>query len=203
MRAEIRADKSEMTISGYVNVPGRNSRAMRSPRGMFVEQITPGAFGKALKNGDPVGLMFNHQRLLGDSSDPNVLQLDEDNIGLYAVATTRDAEVIEAAEAGHLRGWSFGFVPLRDRWEDGEPEHRYIDELELYEVSILTKTPAYIATSIEARGESEVYVENRMADEDLEIVVLPEERVEPEPEEREAPAFDAILAELELEKWRM
>ena len=156
-----------------------------------------------MKNGDPVGLMFNHQRLLGDSSDPNVLQLDEDNIGLYAIATTRDAEVIEAAEAGHLRGWSFGFVPLRDRWEDGEPEHRYIDELELYEVSILTKTPAYIATSIEARGESEVYVENRMADEDLEIVVLPEEREEPEPEEREAPAFDAILAELELEKWRM
>jgi hypothetical protein len=42
-----------------------------------------------------------------------------------------------------------------------------------------------------------------MADEDLEIVVLPEERAEPEPEEREAPALDAILAELELEKWRM
>ena len=42
-----------------------------------------------------------------------------------------------------------------------------MDELELREISILDKTPAYIATSIETRGEEEILVEFR-ADQPLE-----------------------------------
>ena len=45
--------------------------------------------------------------------------------------------------------------------------HRYVDELELREVSVLDKTPAYIATSIETRDDDEVLVEFR-ADQPLE-----------------------------------
>jgi len=202
MKVEIRADKSRMTIEGYVNVPGRNSRLLRGPRGPFVEQIVPGAFARALQRGDPVGLMFNHVRALGSTDVPDELQLHEDNIGLYARAEVTDPQVIDEALNKRLRGWSFGFIPLQDRWEDGEPQHRSIEELELREVSILTKTPAYIATSIEARADEEVTVEFRVADfEDDDITVLDEEKRE-DPEPTAVNPLELKKKQLELEKVR-
>lgn len=205
MKAEIRADRSQMTIEGYVNVTDRNSRTLMGPQGPFVERISPGTFGQAIQRGDTIGLMFNHQRLLGSTED--VLQLKEDNIGLYARAVVTDPEVIGEAEDGHLRGWSFGFLPLADVWEDGDPPKRCVNELELREVSILTLTPAYIATSIEARGEDVVAIEYRIDSDDLDIRVL-----DPEPEDRaeegsESPpetdnTLSLMKAKLELEKVR-
>ena len=38
------------------------------------------------------------------------LELYEDNIGLRAIATVTDEQVIEKARNKELRGWSFGFV---------------------------------------------------------------------------------------------
>ena len=207
MKAEIRADKKRMTIEGYVNVADRNSRTLMGPRGPFVERISPGTFGQAIKNSESVGLMFNHQRMLGGTDEGN-LDLYEDSIGLYARATVTDPEVIEEAVQGHLRGWSFGFLPLADVWEDGDPPHRCINELELREVSILTLTPAYIATSIEARGEDVVAVEYRQAGEEMEVTMLEpvqEERAE-EPEEPPEDTNNYSLSlnklKLELEKER-
>ena len=52
---------------------------------------------------------------------------------------------------GKLTGWSFGFKCKKDSWND-TGEIRTLEEIELDEVSILTKTPAYTATSIELRG---------------------------------------------------
>ena len=204
MKVEIRADKSRMTIEGYVNVPGRNSRLLRGPRGPFIEQIVPGAFARALQRGDPVGLRFNHTQLLGSTDVPEELRLHEDNIGLYARAEVTDPKVIDEAVHKRLRGWSFGFIPLQDRWEDGEPQHRSIEELELREVSILTKTPAYIATSIEARADEEVTVEFRVADfEDDDITVLAEEQRAEETEQPADNPLELAKMKLELEKVRL
>ena len=207
MKAEIRADKKRMTIEGYVNVADRNSRTLMGPRGPFVERISPGTFGQAIRNAQSVRLMYNHQRDLGGTDDGN-LDVFEDNIGLYARADVTDPEVIEEAVQGHLRGWSFGFLPLADVWEDGDPPHRCINELELREVSILTLTPAYIATSIEARGEDVVAVEYRQAGEEMEVTMLEpvqEERAE-EPEEPPEDTNNYSLSlnklKLELEKER-
>ena len=207
MKAEIRADKSQMTISGYVNVADRNSRTLMGPRGPFVERISPGTFGQAIQRGEPIGLMFNHQRMLGGTEEGN-LSVYEDNIGLYARATVTDPEVIEEAVQGNLRGWSFGFLPLADVWEDGDPPHRCINELELREVSILTLTPAYIATSIEARGEDVVAIEYRQAGEDMEVTMMdpePEERAEEPtepPEQKDDDKLSLLKAKLKLEKVR-
>lgn len=207
MKAEIRADKSQMTIEGYVNVADRNSRMLMGPRGPFVERISPGTFGQAIQRGEPIGLMFNHQRMLGGTEEGN-LSVHEDNIGLYAKATVTDPEVIEEAVQGNLRGWSFGFLPLADVWEDGDPPHRCINELELREVSILTLTPAYIATSIEARGEDVVAIEYRQAGEDMEVTMMepePEERAEEPtepPEQKDDDKLSLLKAKLNLEKVR-
>lgn len=165
MQVEIRADKKSMAIGGYVNVVGRDSRVLHDKTGPYVEQIMPGAFAKALAANSKVELRFNHQKVL-ESDD---MELREDNIGLKARAVVTDSDVIAAAERKELRGWSFGFVKLKDHWktdEDGT-RRRYVDELELREISVLDKTPAYIATSIETRGENEVLIEFR-ADQPLE-----------------------------------
>lgn len=165
MQVEIRADKKSMAVRGYVNVVGRDSRVLHDKTGPYIEQITPGAFAKALAANAAVELRFNHKKIL-ESDD---MELREDNIGLKANAVVTDSDVIAAAERKELRGWSFGFVKLKDHWktdEDGT-RRRFVDELELREVSILDKTPAYIATSIETRGDDEILVEFR-ADQPLE-----------------------------------
>ena len=171
MRIELRSDS--VVLSGYVNVTQRESRILPSPRGRFVEEIMPRTFERALQKNDSVDLLFNHDRSrkLGSTKEGN-LELREDNVGLRAIATVTDETVMDKARKGELRGWSFGFGVLKDEWktrEDGM-QKRTVEELELYEVSVLDKTPAYIATSIEARGEEEsTLTEMRSEDSETEI----------------------------------
>ena len=163
MRIELRNDS--VILDGYVNVVNRLSRALPSPRGKFVEEIMPRTFERALMKNPKVDLLFNHDknRKLGSTTEGN-LDLREDNIGLRATAEVRDATIIEKAKNGELRGWSFGFHVIKDEWEtraDGIHK-RSVGEIDLAEVSILDISPAYSATSIEARqGEEDILNETR------------------------------------------
>ena len=168
MRIELRSDNN-ILIDGYVNAVARDSRIMPSINGEFVEQVVPGTFHKALSRTRNVDLLLNHNesRKLGSIIEGN-LKLFEDNIGLRAIATITDEEVIKKAIAGKLKGWSFGFYLNNDRWETDSKgiKRRFLEDIELLEVSILdnTKNPAYIATSIETRDNKEVLREIRTAD---------------------------------------
>lgn len=169
MKVEIRADGTAL-ITGYVNVVGRESRVLHDVSGSFVEVIEPGTFRKALETTDNIGLMFNHMRFL-DGADHKA-DLREDNIGLYANVAVSDEEVITQARANKLTGWSFGFYIGNDKWDiraDGM-RRRTITELELVEVSILDVTPAYIATSIEMRGDQAKLRERRDVGDAVELV---------------------------------
>lgn len=162
MQVEIRADKKSMGVHGYVNVAGRDSRVLHDKQGPYIEQIMPGAFGRALSRGNPVELRYDHRKVLGSTENEDV-ELREDNIGLKADAVVTDPDVIAAADKQELRGWSFGFVKQKDHWktdEDGT-RRRFVDDLELREVSILDRTPAYVATSIETRDDREILIEYR------------------------------------------
>lgn len=166
MRIELRSDS--VILDGYVNVTQRESRVLPSPRGQFVEEIMPRTFERALMKNDTVDLLFNHDRSrkLGSTREGN-LELREDNVGLRAIATVTDESVMDKARKGELRGWSFGFSVLKDSWKNREDgmQKRTVEEIDLYEVSVLDKTPAYIATSIEARGEEDsVLTETRTED---------------------------------------
>lgn len=148
MNIEIRA-KDKAVISGYVNAVERESRVLHRVGGLpFREVVKQGTFAKALKNGNAVNLMLNHERTICDTNSG--LELREDNIGLFAKAVISDKEVISCAKNGKLTGWSFGFKCKKDSWND-TGEIRTLEDIELDEVSILTKTPAYTATSIELR----------------------------------------------------
>ncbi len=164
MRIEIRSD--HVILDGYVNAVGRDSRPVITPRGKCIEQIEPRAFEKALNRTDNVDLLLNHNksRKLGSTKEGN-LELFEDNIGLRAIATITDKEVVEKARQEKLKGWSFGQYVNKDRIEeraDGIPR-RYVEDLDLVEVSIVDDrlNPVYTATSIETRADKEVINEQR------------------------------------------
>lgn len=162
MRIEIRNDS--VILDGYVNAVDRESKPIPSVRGSFVEKIQPGAFQRSLERRENVDLLLNHDknRKLGSTSDGN-LELFEDNIGLRAICTVTDPEVIEKAKNKQLRGWSFGFYAEKDHWEE---QKRTVEELDLFEVTIVdnTRAPAYIATSIEMRDDKEILNENRVTE---------------------------------------
>ena len=132
----------------------------------FVERIVSGTFAKSLKDHPKVELRFNHSKVL-DTTD-GTLKLREDSIGLHAEADITDREVIAEARAGHLTGWSFGFSGAQAHLEpcDEGVQRRMITGLTLHEVSILNRNPAYIATSIETRGEETTVTEQRSAGND-------------------------------------
>jgi hypothetical protein len=196
MRIEIRGN--QVLLDGYVNAVDRESRVLPSPRGRFIEKIKPKTFERALQNTDNVDLLFNHDksRKLGSIKDGN-LDLHEDSIGLRAIATVTDEEIIQKAKNGELRGWSFGFIANKDQWEDGPDgiQRRVLEDIDLLEVSILDKTPAYIATSIEARGEENVILETRSDDFKAKIEDLSTQK-EGKQEKREV---DYSLYEKEME----
>lgn len=171
MKIEIRGETA--LIEGYVNAVERESRPIPSIQGTYTEKVAQGTFQRALNSGKPVELRFNHGKVLGSTADGS-LELREDSIGLHAKALVTDAEVIEKAKRNELRGWSFGFRDNKPKIEDSK---RVLSDIELREVSILTKTPAYIATSIEMRDEEEVTFESRGI-EDMPEVTEIEEREE-------------------------
>lgn len=164
MQIEIRSS-NESVISGYVNAVERDSRIMPKGKGAtavrsFVERVRAGTFDKAIKRGTPIELRFNHDKIIGNTTSN--LELYEDNIGLYARAIISDTEVIEKAQRGELRGWSFGFIAEGETWDkEGELDRRTLEDIDLKEVSILDKTPAYFGTSVEVRGEESNVFETR------------------------------------------
>lgn len=167
MRIEIR--NNSVILDGYVNAVDRESKPIPSVKGRFVEKIKPGAFQRSLERRANVDLLLNHndKRKLGSTEEGN-LELFEDNIGLRAICTITDSEVIEKAKNNQLRGWSFGFYAEKDHWETSENgyEKRTVEELDLFEVTIVdnTRNPAYSATSIEMRDDKEILTENRVTD---------------------------------------
>lgn len=162
MRIEIRSDS--VLLDGYVNAVGRDSRPLYAKRDgknvKCVEQIEPRAFERALERAPKVDLLLDHDpgRKLG-STDEN-LELFEDNIGLRAICTVTDADVIQKAKDGKLKGWSFGQYVNRDTMEERADDipRRIVKDLDIFEVSIIDDrmNPCYIGTSIEQRAEEHV-----------------------------------------------
>jgi HK97 family phage prohead protease len=175
VKIEIRNDS--VILDGYVNVTSRLSNILSSPQGPFVEEILPKTFDRALSKGNNVELLFNHDpnHKLG-STQTGELQLREDNIGLRATANIKDSTIIDKAKQNLLQGWSFGFSALKDNWTplDNGLQKRSVEDMYLAEVSILDKRPAYVATSVEMRGNEHTLTEMRSYEDVTEIVNLEE-----------------------------
>ena len=160
---EIREDNS-VELSGYISVCERDSKRLMDKVGYFVEQIKPNAFRRSLESNPNIPILFNHKwdRELGRNG-VNECEIYEDNIGLRYKIRTNDAEVIELARTGKLRGTSFGFQPIKETSIDiaSGLRRKFIHELRLLECSILSIEPAYVATSVEVRAKDGEEIEIR------------------------------------------
>lgn len=151
MKIELR--DGSVRIEGYVNVTNRDSRKLTDKVGQFIEQIVAGCWKRALHKNPNIPMLFNHDwsRKLGENGKN--LELWEDQIGLRYALETDDEEVIRLASEGKLQGCSFAFKSLKETCKtlsDGL-RHRFVYDLELFEVSILSKLPAYEGSSAEIR----------------------------------------------------
>ena len=178
MKVEIRADG--LHISGYVNVPGRESRPVITPRGKVIEVIEQRAFQRALQKADNIDLMVDHERKIASTKEGN-LKVWEDEIGLRAEALVTDAEVIEAAKAHKLKGWSFNMMKVVDEIEEraGKLPLRRVKDFIMTEITLaLRKLPVYSATSIEVRAEEEEEIETRAFESEVTIKDMTEKKKE-------------------------
>ena len=174
MKIEVRADG--LHISGYVNVTGKLSRPVITPRGKVIETIEERAFGEAIKKSGEVTVTLDHD--MGHayaSTRDNTLELHEDAIGLHANVLITDNTLIEMARKGKLRGWSFGMFNVVDEMEDrGQDELpiRHVKSFMLDHVSLIKdKVPCYAATSVECRAGADVDIEQRGLDIEPELII--------------------------------
>lgn len=145
---------NSLHVDGYVNAVCRDSKPIYDffMGDFFIEQISEGAFADSLGRNSDVKMLFNHDETRELAENGQNMQLYEDAIGLRVHAEISDPEVVEAAKEGYITGWSFGFTNPVSTWEETKPfARRYINKLDLLEVSILTVEPAYYATTAEFR----------------------------------------------------
>lgn len=151
MKIELR--DGSVRLEGYINVTNRASRKLTDKVGQFIESMVSGCFKRALHKNPNVPMLYNHDwsRKLGENGKN--LELWEDQIGLRYTLETNNEEVIRLASEGKIQGCSFAFRSLKETCEtlsDGL-RHRFVHDIDLLEVSILSKTPAYEGSSAEIR----------------------------------------------------
>jgi uncharacterized protein len=151
--AEVRADEDGIRVSGYAAVFDEETTI----GGAFVEVIERGAFKKALERQDDVVFLINHDGLPLARTRSGTLTLTEDERGLFMETmldpTDPDVKsILPKMKRGDLDKMSFAFIPDRQAWDDsGDMPKRIIQDLRLYDVSIVT-TPAYDGTEIGLRS---------------------------------------------------
>ncbi len=170
MKAEIRADG--LHISGYVNVPGRESRPVLTRHGKVIEVIEQRAFQRAIEKANRIDLMLDHEKKVATTSDKTLMAY-EDAVGLRAEALITDSETIQAAKEGKLRGWSFNMMNVKDEVEEraGQLPLRKVKDFDMSEITLAyKKCPVYSSTSMEIRAGEETEIELRAEISDISVV---------------------------------
>lgn len=161
-RVETRADGTRV-ITGYGAVfydpsnPGTEYKLWRGVK----ERILPGAFDRAIREGDDVRALRDHMSnlLLGRTAS-GTLRLSVDNTGLRyeidAPDTQEGRDTMTLIERGDLTGSSFSFTVGAENWRDDKDfEIREITDFSgLFDVGPVTY-PAYAATTAGVRNDSE------------------------------------------------
>lgn len=150
---ELRAAASGdgMQFSGYA--ARYDSPSLPLP---FVERIAPGAFTRSLKSRNDIKMFVNHSDLhVLASTRSKTLRLEDRADGLFVEADLPDVtyanDLRVLIQNGTVNTMSFGFSTVRDSWSDNGAE-RTLNEVRLHEVSVVTSTAAYPATTASVRN---------------------------------------------------
>jgi len=123
--------------------------------GSFVERVEPGAFDRALKEGQDVRALVDHDpsRILGRST-AGTLSLSTDDAGLAYRIDVPDTQVgrdiLVSVRRGDITGSSYAFRVTREEWEDDKEEHRTIRrilDVDLFDVGPVS-FPAFAGTDV-------------------------------------------------------
>lgn len=155
-RVELRAADGEggsSKIVGYAAVFNSESEDL----GGFREKIAPGTFKRALKEGQDVRALVEHDpsRIIGRST-AGTLNMAEDKEGLRVEIDPPDTQigrdVMESISRGDLTQMSFGFRTIKEEWdESGEEIIRTLKDVDLFDVSVVAY-PAYPDTTVASRS---------------------------------------------------
>ena len=135
--------------------------------GWFREIIKPGAFKRALAEGQDVRALINHEvtPVLARTKS-GTLTLREDKVGLAVDFTLPESQISirESLKREDIDQMSFSFIPKIETRieEDGEPLTLFeVRDVDLFDVSLVT-FPAYTDTDAQlarAKGDEEAYRE--------------------------------------------
>lgn len=174
-KIEVRAD-NKVQITGYVNVTGKKSRPVVTPRGRCIEIIEERAFEDAIARAVNVTVTVDHDKThVYASTESSTLTLREDAIGLHADVIIDDKTIIELAKQGKIKGWSFGMYNVVDKMEEraGELPIRHVEKLDIDHITlVINKRPVYSATSVELRADIETDIETRASEDGIELKMV-------------------------------
>lgn len=184
-------EDGSIELFGYVNISERSSKLIHENGIRFREQIKKGAWKRAIERNDDIKLLLNHSwdKIYGSTNDN--LRLYEDNIGARFSIRTANEKLIKHAENGDFKGLSFAFRCNDDEYLDDKGyKLRYVKDMDVSEVSLLTVEPAYDGCLVEMRDKDGNVLETR----DYKI------ELEEEQEIREEQDFSIIEKEIEILK---
>lgn len=183
-------EDSDGKLTGLLAPFGAETTIGRMEKGGWREEIAPGAFSKALREGDTLLLLDHDVHLPLARRSAGTLRLQETAKGLEFDADPVDTSYARDMRAnikhGNKRGCSIGFESVKDEWFDdqGRPSDRFngtrrvLREVKLPEGSIVTN-PAYKGTTVAYRDEllaqreeraSEAAAERAAASIDVEVL---------------------------------
>ncbi|HQY89249.1 MAG TPA: HK97 family phage prohead protease, partial [Tepidisphaeraceae bacterium] len=149
---ELRAEGEGNTIAGYAAVfdkPFENE--------YFIEYVRPGAFSRALREGQDVLGLFNHDanHPLGRMS-AGTMRLVEDVTGLLYdidLPDRQDAKDLRTSiKRKDIKGSSFTFRAVKVEWDESKPKPvRYLIDVDIYDVGPVTRA-AYDDTTVAMRS---------------------------------------------------
>lgn len=145
-------------LTGYAAVFNKDSVRFAGWQKDWIERIAPGAFKRTLTESPDVVALWSHRADTPVARTPSTLSLREDETGLHVevrlIDTETNRQLLSNVRAGLVDSMSFGFVPVKTRWEerkDQDTDIRTLEDVDLFEVSPVV-WPAYPDTSIGARS---------------------------------------------------
>ena len=168
IRMDSQEDGSEPKIVGYA----AKFNSLSHDLGGFREKIEPGAFSRALSEGQDVRALVDNDpgKIIGRSTSGTLRMLEDDHglrVEIDPANTTAGRDIMESITRGDVTGMSFGFTVKDDDWQivDGE-NIRTLRDMDLFDVSVVT-FPAYASTEVALRSLSEFQADMAAVDEDI------------------------------------
>ena len=153
---ELKEEGGDFFVTGYASVFG--------VKDTYGDIVRRGAFVSAIENYSRIKLLYQHDL---DKPIGKFVELREDDKGLFFKAkiskTTLGKDAIIMLQDGVLEEFSFGYYTKKSVWDE-ENETRELLEVELIEISLVTRAANEHAKVMSTEGKADL---GKLSDDDL------------------------------------